>query len=66
MLCTLPDDAGERVPLHRSAGEITLVNMLHEWAPHDLENVRQVAGIVRARKYLAAAGQLGGDCQLKP
>jgi len=66
MLCTLPDDAGERVPLHRSAGEITLVNMLYEWTLHDLGHVRQVAEIVRARKYLAGAGPLAGEYQLKP
>ncbi len=66
MLRTLTDDAGKRVALHRSAGEITLVNMLHEWALHDLGHVRQVAEIVRARKYLAGAGPLGGDYQLTP
>ncbi len=66
MLRTLTDDAGQRVALHRSAGEITLANMLHEWALHDLGHVRQVAEIVRARKYLAGAGPLGGEYQLKP
>jgi DinB family protein len=64
-LRTLPDDAGKRVALHREAGEITLVNMLHEWALHDLGHVRQVAELVRARKYLAGAGPLGADYQLK-
>ncbi len=66
LLRTLTDDAGKRVALHRAAGEITLVNMLHEWTLHDLGHVRQVAEIVRARTYLAGAGPLGGDYQLKP
>ena len=66
VLRSLTDDAGKRVALHRAAGEITLVNMLHEWTLHDLGHVRQVAELVRARKYLAGAGPLGGDYHLKP
>lgn len=66
LLRTLTDEAGRRVALHRAAGEITLVNMLHEWTLHDLGHVRQVAEIVRARKYLAGAGPLAGEYQLKP
>ena len=62
----LPAQAGERKALHRSAGEITLSQMLHEWALHDLGHVRQVAELVRARKYLAGAGPLGEDYRLKP
>jgi len=62
----LPAGAGARVALHRAAGEITLAEMLHEWAMHDLGHIRQVAELVRARKYLAGAGPLGRDYQLKP
>ena len=40
--------------------------MLHEWALHDLGHVRQIAELVRARKYLPGAGPLGEDYQLKP
>jgi hypothetical protein len=40
--------------------------MLHEWALHDIGHIRQIAELVRARKYLAGAGPLGGDYQLKP
>ena len=66
LLRTLTDEQGSRVALHRAAGEITLTNMLHEWALHDLGHVRQIAELVRARKYLAGAGPLGHDYQLKP
>jgi hypothetical protein len=62
----LPAGAGERRALHLEAGEITLAQMLHEWALHDLGHVRQVAELVRARKYLAGAGPLGASYQLKP
>jgi hypothetical protein len=66
LLRTLPDEAGRRVALHETAGVITLANMLHEWAMHDLGHVRQVAELVRARKYLAGAGPLGDDYKLEP
>ena len=62
----LPGEAGGRVALHKEAGEITLSQMLHEWVLHDLGHVRQVAELVRARKYLAGAGRLGESYQLKP
>jgi hypothetical protein len=62
----LPAGAGARVALHREAGEITLLQMLHEWALHDLGHIRQIAEIVRARKYLAGAGPLGKGYDLKP
>lgn len=57
---------GERRARHRAAGEITLSQMLHEWALHDLGHIRQVAELVRARKYLEGAGPLGSDYSLKP
>jgi hypothetical protein len=66
LLRGLRADAGSRKAKHRAAGEITLSQMLHEWALHDLGHVRQVAELVRARKYLAGAGPLGDDYQLKP
>ena len=62
----LPPGAGSRAAIHKEAGEITLAQMLHEWALHDLGHVRQVAELVRARKYLAGAGPLGKSYKLKP
>ena len=58
--------AGERVALHKAAGEITLAQMLHEWALHDLGHIRQIAELARARRYLAGAGPLGKDYDLRP
>lgn len=62
----LPSRAGSRVAVHREAGEITLSQMLHEWALHDLGHIRQIAELVRARKYLEGAGPLGSEYKLKP
>jgi hypothetical protein len=62
----LPVEAGDRKALHREAGEITLAQMLHEWALHDFGHIRQIAELVRARKCLAGVGPLGASYQLKP
>ena len=66
LLRGLPAEAGSRKARHRAAGEITLSQMLHEWALHDLGHIRQIAELVRARKYLAGAGRLGEEYNLKP
>jgi len=65
-LRSLPRSAGERRARHQAAGEITLNHMLHEWVLHDLGHIRQVAELVRARRYVEGAGPLGKDYQLKP
>ena len=46
--------------------EITLQQMLHEWAMHDLGHIRQIAELVRARKHWEAAGPLGKMYRLNP
>jgi hypothetical protein len=66
LLRGLPADAGDRKALHRAVGEITLSEMLHEWALHDLGHIRQIAELVRARRYLTGAGPLGASYQLNP
>jgi len=62
----LPPGSGDRQAVHRKVGPITLAQMLNEWALHDLGHIRQIAELVRARKYLAGAGPLAGFYQLKP
>jgi hypothetical protein len=62
----LPKNAGARKAVHKKVGPITMDQMLNEWAMHDLGHIRQIAELVRARKYLAAAGPLGSFYQLKP
>jgi DinB superfamily len=65
-LRSLPRSAGERRAMHRDAGEITMQQMLHEWAMHDLGHIRQIAELVRARKHWQAAGRLGESYRLRP
>jgi len=62
----LPPGAGARQAVHETVGPITLAQMLHEWALHDLGHIRQIADLVRARKYLEGAGPLGSFYHLKP
>ena len=62
----LPAGVGERRAIHQAYGDITLSQMLHEWALHDLGHIRQIAELVRARKYLNGAGPLGRGYQLRP
>ena len=62
----LPAGAGDRLALHKEHGQISLAQMLHEWALHDLGHIRQIAELVRARKYLAGAGPLAASYNLKP
>ncbi len=65
-LRNLPPGAGGRKANHTEVGEITLSQMLHEWTLHDLGHIRQIAELVRARKYSAGAGPLGNSYHLKP
>jgi len=62
----LPPGSGSRTAVHKKVGPITLEQMLHEWAMHDLGHIRQIAELVRARRFLAGAGPLGSFYTLKP
>ena len=66
LLRGLPAESGGLKAIHRAVGEITLSQMLHEWALHDLGHIRQIAELVRARRYFAGAGPLGAEYQLRP
>ncbi|MBK9090189.1 MAG: DinB family protein [Holophagales bacterium] len=58
--------AGARVALHKEYGEITLSQMLNEWALHDLGHICQIAELARARRYAAGAGPMAVSYNLKP
>lgn len=62
----LPAGAGDRLAIHKEHGRISVAQMLHEWTLHDLGHVRQIAEIIRARKYLAGAGPLAASYNLQP
>jgi hypothetical protein len=66
LLRGLPARAASRRAMHRRVGPITLSEMLHEWALHDLGHIRQVAELVRARKYLDGAGPFRDSYRLTP
>lgn len=55
-----------RTGRHRVFGEITLENVLNEWALHDLGHVRQMAELVRARLYYPGLGPFRVEYMLKP
>src|SRR5689334_14742902 len=65
-LRSLTAEDGARTAVHKKVGPITLNQMLHEWALHDLGHIRQIAELTRARKYLAGAGPLAAFYTLKP
>jgi hypothetical protein len=48
-LKNLPPGSGDRKANHAEVGEITLAQMLQEWALHDIAHIRQVAELVRNR-----------------
>ncbi len=58
--------SGDHRDLHKEYGEITLSQMLNEWALHDLGHIRQIAELARARKYQADAGPMAASYNLKP
>ena len=65
-LRSLPAGAGDRLALNQEYGEITMSQMLNEWALHDLGHIRQIAELARARKYQAGAGRMGASYNLNP
>src|SRR5256885_16742576 len=65
-LGTPPAGTGDRLALHKEYGEITMSQMLNEWALHDLGHIRQIAELARARKYQAGAGPMAASYNLKP
>ena len=56
LLRSIPTDSGEREATHSELGNITLHQMLSEWASHDLGHLRQIAELYRAREFHPYAG----------
>ena len=55
-LRTLPSDCLDKKAHHPELGEVTLGQLLHEWAFHDLGHIRQVAELYRAKVYWPGMG----------
>jgi hypothetical protein len=56
LLVGLPASAGARTGVHSELGTITLVQMLNEWANHDLGHLRQIAELYRAHAFYPHCG----------
>ena len=61
-----PAGAGDRKAVHQEYGEITLAQMLNEWALHDLGHIRQIAELIRALKYYPLMGPFQSQYKIHP
>ena len=66
LLRSIPPDSGEREATHSELGNITLHQMLSEWASHDLGHLRQIAELYRARAFHPYAGPFQKYSHPKP
>jgi len=66
LLRSIPAESGEREATHSDLGNITLHQMLSEWASHDLGHLRQIAELYRARAFHPYAGPFQKYSNPKP
>jgi len=52
----IPSAAGSRTGVHPEMGAVTLLQLLHELANHDLGHLRQIAELYRAKAFYPHAG----------
>ncbi len=65
-LSGLPESALKREGRHVELGALTVGELLAEWAFHDLGHIRQIAEIVRCRKYYPLMGPLRSQYKVNP
>lgn len=65
-LHSIPSAAAARTGRHHEMGVITLSEMLHELANHDLGHLRQIAELYRARAFYPHAGPFQRFSNPKP
>lgn len=65
-LHSIPASAGARTGQHAELGKISLSQMLHELANHDLGHLRQIAELYRARAFHPYAGPFQRYSNPKP
>jgi len=65
-LSSIPSAAAGRTGKHAELGEVTLSQMLHELANHDLGHLRQIAELYRAHAFYPYAGPFQKYSQPKP
>ena len=62
----VPAKALPRTGQHAELGRITLRELLHEWAFHDLGHIRQIAELYRARAFYPRMGGFKKYYTVKP
>jgi hypothetical protein len=62
----LPAEAVSRYGMHKKLGRITVAELVAEWAFHDLGHIRQIAELIRARKYYPSMGPFQGQYRIHP
>ena len=62
----LPGSAASRTGRHAELGEITVGQLMNEWALHDLGHIRQIAEIIRALKYYPQMGPFRSQYKINP
>jgi DinB superfamily len=65
-LRALPDDALARTGRHEELGTITIAELLHEFAFHDLGHIRQIAELYRAHAFYPLMGGFQKYYQVHP
>jgi len=65
-LHSIPSTAAARTGRHHEMGTVTLSQMLHELANHDLGHLRQIAELYRARSFYPHAGPFQKFSNPKP
>ncbi len=66
LLRNMPAGSLDRAGMHAKLGRITLGELLNEWAFHDLGHIRQIAEIVRARKFYPHMGPFRSQYKINP
>ena len=62
----LPEGWEKLTGTHGKLGTVTLGELANEWACHDLGHVRQIAELIRARKYYPDMGPFQPQYKLNP
>jgi hypothetical protein len=65
-LKSMPENSGSPTGHHSELGQITLLQMLCEWASHDLGHIRQIAELYRAHAFYPHAGPFQKYSNPKP
>lgn len=62
----LPEGWEKRTGRHPRMGVLTLGELVNEWAFHDLGHIRQIAELIRARKYYPNMGPFRENYKINP